>query len=34
VGRIKLLDKRENARTFRPQSVPTTLSFHKGRTLP
>ena len=31
VGRIKLLDKKENARTFRPQSVPTNLSFHKGR---
>jgi putative transposase len=31
VGRIKLLDKRENARTFRPQQVPTHLSFHKGR---
>jgi hypothetical protein len=34
VGKIKLLDKRENARTFRPQKVPTNLSFHKGRTLP
>jgi hypothetical protein len=34
VCKIKLLDKRENARTFRPQSVPTTLSFHKGRVLP
>jgi transposase InsO family protein len=31
VGRIKLLDKRENARTFRPQQVPTHLSFHEGR---
>jgi transposase InsO family protein len=31
VGRIKLLDKRENARTFRPQQVPTHLSFHQGR---
>lgn len=31
VGRIKLLDKKENARTFRPQSVPTNLSFHRGR---
>ena len=31
VGRIKLLDKRENARTFRPQQIPTHLSFHKGR---
>jgi len=31
VGRIKLLNKKENARTFRPQSVPTNLSFHKGR---
>jgi putative transposase len=34
VCKIKLLDKKENARTFRPQSVPTTLSFHKGRVLP
>jgi transposase InsO family protein len=31
VGRIKPLDKRENARTFRPKTVPTNLSFHKGR---
>ncbi|MBM3135625.1 MAG: DDE-type integrase/transposase/recombinase [Chloroflexi bacterium] len=31
VGRIKLLDKRENARTFRPQQVSTHLSFYKGR---
>jgi putative transposase len=31
VGRIKLLDKRENARTFRPQQVSTKLSFHQGR---
>ena len=31
---IKLLDKKENARSFRPQSVPTNLSFHKGRVLP
>jgi transposase InsO family protein len=34
VGRIKLVDKRENARTFRPQKVPTNLSFHKGRVKP
>ena len=34
VCKIKLLDKKENARTFRPQSVPTNLSFHKGRTMP
>jgi transposase InsO family protein len=34
VGRIKLVDKRENARTFRPQKVPTNLSFHKGRVQP
>jgi transposase InsO family protein len=34
VGRIKLVDKRENARTFRPQKVPTKLSFHKGRVKP
>lgn len=31
VGRIKLVDKKENARTFRPNSVPSNLSFHKGR---
>lgn len=31
VGRIKLVDKNENARTFRPKTVPNTLSFHKGR---
>jgi len=30
VGRIKLLDKKENARTFRPKTIPTNLSFHKG----
>jgi len=34
VGRIKLLDKRENARTFRPQQVSTNISFHKGRVEP
>jgi len=34
VGRIKLLDKQENARTFRPQQVLTHLSFHKGEVLP
>lgn len=34
VGRIRLLDKQENARTFRPQQVPTHLSFHKGEVLP
>jgi len=33
VGRIKLLDKKENARTFRPQTVATNISFHQGRTL-
>jgi hypothetical protein len=31
VGRIKLLDKKENARTFRPQQVNTQLSFHKKK---
>lgn len=31
VGRIKLLDKKENARTFRPKQVLTHLSFHQGR---
>jgi len=34
VGSIKLVDKKENARTFRPQKVPTNLSFHKGRVQP
>ena len=34
VGRIKLVDKKENARTFRPKSVPTNLSFHKRRIQP
>jgi putative transposase len=34
VGRIKLLDKKENARTFRPQQVSAHLSFHKGEVLP
>jgi len=33
VGRIKLLDKKENARTFRPKDISTHLSFHKARTL-
>jgi transposase InsO family protein len=34
VGRIKLVDKKENARTFRPKKVTTTLSFHNGRVVP
>jgi transposase InsO family protein len=34
VGRVKLLDKKENARTFRPKKISTTLSFHNGRVLP
>lgn len=34
VGRIRLLDKKENARTFKPQQVPTNLSFHKGKVKP
>ena len=34
VGRIKLVDKKENARTFRPKKVTNTLSFHNGRVLP
>jgi transposase InsO family protein len=33
VGTIKLLDKKENARNFRPQKVSTQMSFHKGRTI-
>jgi transposase InsO family protein len=34
VGRIKLLDKKENARNFRPQKIATALSFHDGRVVP
>jgi len=34
VGRIRLVDKKENARTFRPGTVRTALSFHKGKVLP
>ena len=34
VGQIKLVDKKENARTFRPKKIPTTLSFHNGRVAP
>jgi transposase InsO family protein len=34
VGRVKLLDKGDNARTFRPQQVSTHLSFHKEEVLP
>jgi hypothetical protein len=34
VGKIKLLDKKENARSFRPQRVPTRLSFHKEEVRP
>ncbi len=34
VGRIKLLDKKENAHTFQPRTVSTNLSFHKGRVMP
>jgi len=33
VGRIRLLDKKENARTFRPQNLATRLSFANRRTL-
>jgi len=34
VGKIKLLDKRENVRTFRSQQFSTHLPFHKGEVLP
>ena len=34
MGKIKLLDKQENAHTFRPQQISTHLSFHKGKILP
>ena len=32
VGPIRLVDKKENARTFRPQTIPTHLSFANRRT--
>ncbi len=32
VGQIKLVDKKENARTFRPQTIPTQMSFANRRT--
>lgn len=34
VGRIKRLDKRENARSFQPQRLSDPLSFHKEEVLP
>jgi len=34
VGRVKVLDKKENARTFRPRCVSTHISFHKGKVEP
>jgi transposase InsO family protein len=34
VGPIKLLDKKENARTFRPKKITTTMSFHDRRIVP
>jgi transposase InsO family protein len=34
VGPIKLLNKKENARTFRPKTVPTNMSFHNSRIVP
>jgi hypothetical protein len=34
VGRIKLLNKKENAHAFRPQTIGNALSFHKGEVLP
>ena len=33
VGRIKLLDKKENARSFQPKTVPTNLCFYKRRVM-
>lgn len=33
VGRIKLVNKKENARTFRPQNADTTLSFATRRVI-
>jgi len=34
VGRVRLLNKKENARTFRPRKLATRLSFANRRTLP
>jgi len=34
IGRIKLLDKKENAHTFRPKKLSDPLSFHKEEVLP
>lgn len=34
VGRIRLVDKKENARVFRPKNITNTISFHQGRTIP
>jgi transposase InsO family protein len=34
VGRIKLLDKKENARSFRPKKVTASLSFHNQKVVP
>jgi transposase InsO family protein len=34
VGKINLVNKKENARSFRPNTVPTNFSFHKGRVIP
>jgi len=33
VGKVRLVGKKENARTFRPKNLPTQLSFATRRTL-
>jgi len=33
VGKVKLLDKKENARTFRPRPVAANMSFHEEKVL-
>jgi putative transposase len=33
VGKVKLLDKEENSRTFRPRPVAANMSFHKEKVL-
>jgi len=34
VGRIRLVDKKENARIFRPKTITNAISFHQGRLMP
>jgi hypothetical protein len=34
ITRLKLVDVRENARTFRPASAPTPVSYARGKVQP